>query len=191
MQGSPYRPRLENLDMELIQRVLAMMCQIREGDLEAEHRGHLKRPQTHYSLASSNCQQIGRFLYALGHPLSEVRNYLSEAASYMHKVFELRGTQNPFPVSAVTTNRMGRNIKRQSLQAPESADYSLTNPADGLQGLFLALIVGDLQLARSIAEMMWDPPDAEYIHPKSDVCTTDQQHLAYAIKHVVLGDPNT
>jgi hypothetical protein len=38
--------------------------------------------------------------------------------------------------------------------------------------------------------MIWDPPDANYIGPKSEICTPDQQHLAYAVKHLLLADPD-
>src|SRR5262245_45848512 len=36
---------------------------------------------------------------------------------------------------------------------------------------------------------MWDPPKARYIGPNSEVCTTNQLHLAYALKQLVLGNP--
>jgi hypothetical protein len=36
---------------------------------------------------------------------------------------------------------------------------------------------------------MWDPPKANYIGLNSEVCTPYQQHLAYALKHLLLSQP--
>ena len=191
MQQLEHQPRLGNLDLDLMQRVLGSHQQSRADDLEDERSGQIKRLQTHYGFAFDDARAIGLFLYALGYPLDEVRSYLTEAARYMRKVFELRGTQGPFPVTVVTTDEKGRVVTQEPLHPPDHVDYSQPNAADGLQGIYLALFAGDLDLARSIAEMLWDPPDAEYIHSGSEVCTPDQQHLAYAVKHLLLGEPET
>jgi hypothetical protein len=52
----------------------------------------------------------------------------------------------------------------------------------------MAWIAGEFALAEKLADMMWDPPDADYIGPRSEVCTIFQQRLAYAVKHLLKHD---
>jgi hypothetical protein len=183
-----HQPRLKNLDLDFIQRALNLGYQMRANNFEAKRRGQIKRLQSAYAGSVDNARLIGLYLYALGHPLPEVRSYLAEAGQYMREVFKLRGTQDSFPVTIVTGDARGRIIKQEPLHPPGYIDYSLTNSADGLEGICLALIAGDLELAKSIAEMIGDPEDADYIGLDSEVCTPDQQHLAYAVKHLLLED---
>jgi hypothetical protein len=192
-QPAEFRPRLNNLDLNLISRILDGLEDFMGKFLWDEKRGQHKVPQISYSLAVSNSEGIGMYKYALGAPLDEVGDYLAEAAHWMERVFELRGTSPLFPVTVVTLDPNSppgkpRELSRKPLHSPGEKDYSLTNSASGLQGMYLALIVGDLARAWHLAEMVWDPPNADYIGPDSEVCTPDQQHLAYAVKQVILGD---
>lgn len=186
-QQTPHKPRLKNLDWALIDRALDVTRQIRTNNRQAESRGQLNRPQVAFASLFSTVQDIGLYLYALGYPLQEIRPYLHEAATYMQKVFELRGTERALPVTAVRLDEKGR-VKREAAHPEQAIDYSLTNSASGLQGVYLALIVGDHAEAQRIAELIEDPPNASYIGYDSYVCTPDQQHLAYAVKHMMLGD---
>lgn len=52
----------------------------------------------------------------------------------------------------------------------------------------LALVAGDPSLVEQIAAMVGDPPNATYIGPDSEVCTSEEQGLAYALKAYLLGE---
>lgn len=186
------QPRLDYIDLDLSKRVVASSQEFLQKFREKERLKQFQRPQTSYALAYTDNLFIGGYYYALGLPLETVRSYLVEATRCMERVFKLRGTQSPFPVIVVTLDPTSppnapRELDRRPLHPPDAKDYSLTNSAVALQGLYLALIVGDLERGRHIAEMTWDPPDADYIGPDSEVCTPDQQHLAYAVKYAILG----
>jgi hypothetical protein len=186
--------RLEHLDLDLIRHVLADIERLRGEFFESEKRGQHKIPQQSYASAVYDSQDIASYKYALGAESTEVRFYLAEAAHWMERVFQLRGTTATFPVTLVTLDpamplEKRQVLNRQHLHPPDAKDYSLTNSRDGLRGVYLALTAGDPACARHIAEMMGDPPDATYIGPDSEVCTPDQQHLAYAAKHLLLGAP--
>ena len=70
---------------------------------------------------------------------------------------------------------------------PGTKDFSLTNSKTNFTSVFLALCVGEFGLAARLASLAWDPPKASYIHPNAS-CTSNDQHLAYAIKHLFAGD---
>ena len=212
MQLSEYQPRLQSSDLELYQEVLSSMKTSRYETIEDEQNNQLKRPSISYSLGFIDAKQIGRFLYVLGYPLPEIRSYFLESAGYFLKLlewYEIQGppittittdngrgktevesyewheTQNP-PIQTITTDDGRGNIKVRSYK-----DYSLTNSYDCLQGIYLALIAGDIELAKSIARLTLDPPDATYIHPKSEFSTPNYQHLAYAVKNLLFGIPDS
>jgi hypothetical protein len=92
--------------------------------------------------------------YALGYPLARVRKWLSQAALRHLKRMELRDT---------------------------GAASSLVS-VDSLRFACLACTIGEFGLAREIALRIQDPPDANYIATRSEVCTPKQQHLAYAVR---------
>lgn len=192
-QSTPLQPRLSYLDLNLLQRVLAGRGRHRNEFLQNEKNGRHVIPQRAYVSAFYDSQYFACAGYALGTPLTEVYNYLIEATRWLERVFELRGTSPSFPVTIVTLDPASpsgkpRELSREPLHSPEEMDHGLTNSVYGLQAMYLALIVGDWARARHLAEMVWDPPDASYIGPDSEVCTPDQQRLAYTVKQVILGD---
>jgi hypothetical protein len=48
------------------------------------------------------------------------------------------------------------------------------------------LAIGDFASAAQIAERIEDPPDADYIGRRSEVCTPEQQKVAYAFRDIYL-----
>lgn len=187
-QGKDIKPRLDYIDLDLTKRVLVGREEFIEEFEENERFGRHHAPQTSYSLVVTDYLHNAFNRYALGEPLEDVHAYLVKAATYMGRVFELRGTQPPFPVTVFTTDSFGNVVDSHPLHPKGAVDFSKTNPVDGLLGLYLALIIGNMQLAQHIAQLMWDPEDATYIAPDSEVCTPDEQHLAYAVKHLILKD---
>lgn len=70
----------------------------------------------------------------------------------------------------------------------EEDDFSLRNTHSTVRALCAGLARNEATVAVELGQLLDDPPDAPYVGPKSEVCTPDQQQLAYAIKHLVLGE---
>lgn len=172
-------PRLDYLDFDLINRIVVTYEQNREKFITNEKEETHKFPQRAYAGAHFICEDLAYFKYALGFPLPIVRELLGEALKWLERTFELRGTE--FGLLVTNIDSSGSRT-----QKPRKPAFDLTNSAQGLDGIYLALIVGGVKRAAHIAEMVWDPPDADYIGTDSDVCTPDQQHLAYAVKNLIL-----
>lgn len=117
--------------------------------------------------------------FALGADPNDVRTWIKRAAFALGEVFQLRATTPAFPVTIVNGPR--------SVAPSGAVDASLTNSRRGLLAMQVALISGDTYLVEQIAAMVGDPPDATYIGPDSEVCTPEEQGLAYALKAHLLG----
>jgi immunity protein 49 of polymorphic toxin system len=120
--------------------------------------------------------------YALGADPDDVRVWIKRAAFALGEVFRLRGTTPVFPVV------VDDGLERQAVTPPGKLDASLTNSRRGLLAMQLALIAGDPSLVEQVAARVGDPPNATYIGPDSEVCTTEEQGLAYAVKAYLLGE---
>ena len=81
-----WRPNIENY-LARIGKTLSKTC---------------ANPQAAQSGVASGYEAVGLFYYATGYPIEQVRDALAHAAQAYLKVFELRGTQPPFPVTLVT-----------------------------------------------------------------------------------------
>jgi len=187
-------PRVKSLDTAFVRDRLTNRLKDREETLQAIRDGSIKRLQWEMSGHTSHCAASGFYQYALGHPLQEVRQSFSEAAAASLKVLELRGTEETFQVLMVTIDPTKTEddpgaIRGRWRDPPGTKDYSLGNSRRCLEGMFYAWIGGEYGIVDQLAKLMWDPPKARYIGPNSEVCTTNQLHLAYALKHLVLGNP--
>jgi Immunity protein 49 len=151
-------------------------------------------PQASLSGVASGYMTVGLFTYATGYPIEQVRDYFIQAAQAYLKVFELRGTQPPFPVTLVTLDpskkpdEPGFEIERRPMHPPGAVDHSLTNSKKGLSAVYITLAGGDDRLADKLTSLLWDPPDARWLRAKSVVCTLNDHHLAYAVKYLFAGD---
>lgn len=187
------RPRLAYVDLELAKRVLGTVQELSSETRQLIARDPAKLRQTRESSLSSDFLMMGAYHYALGESMECVAGDLRQASEAKLKVFELRGTQAPFPATLVTLDidsppQAPEVISREPVHAPGSKDYSLTNSRSGLKAIYMALASGHVLVALRLAQLIWDPPDADYIGEDSKVCTSDEQHLAYAVKHYILGD---
>lgn len=117
------------------------------------------------------CRDLALVRYAEGGPIDEVRALLRRSSEFHFEVFKLRGIDHTAPVAD---------------RAAQSDDRSLTNSRRGLQAMEVALACGALDLARALAPWIWDAPDASYLGPGSVVCTPEEQHLAYALRDLLL-----
>lgn len=136
--------------------------------------------QIDYVLAADPALDCACVTYALGAESGDVRLWLSRAAHLLGQVFALRGTTPPIPVTVI--DDMGERHDA----TPSGPDQSLTNSRRGLLAMQTALIAGDQELAEQSAELVGDPPNASYIGPDSEVCTPDDQAIAYALKAFLL-----
>ncbi len=119
--------------------------------------------------------------------MSEVRELFSNALRTNIEAFRLRGTQDVFPVMDffVDPSKPKGDPDRARLQPrhePGTKDFSATNSKDAYEYACLGFAIGEEGLAREQAAMTWDPPDADYIGPRSEVCTPNQQSLAYGLR---------
>lgn len=191
---SMHAPRLEHIDRLHAATVLHNFEAQRErtSTLMKSEPGRLS--QTRYLCLADEHMEIGLFRYGLGHPFEEIREAFRQAAQAYMKVFELRGTEEPFDVTLVTYDPKlppddpASILAMRALHPPGSKDYSVTCSRNGLEAVYVALVGDEPVIAERLAAMIWDPPDADYIGPSSETCTPNQQHLAYAVKHLFAND---
>ncbi len=118
--------------------------------------------------------------FALGADPDDARVWIKRAAFAFGELFRSRGT--------VAVSRTQVTSGNGFLHAmPPHVIGALTNSRLGLLAMEVALIAGDPTLTEQIAEMVGDPADAAYIGPDSEICTPDEQSLAYALKAHLLG----
>jgi len=169
-------PRLPGLDLPWAQRV-ERFCLDASVELAKEMKDD---GQVEHALLATYQKDLGLVRYALGHPLAEVRWSLHVAAQAIQKVFALRGTTPALDVTVIEGTGEPNVHDAHPLHPPGSPDTSLTNSRRGRDGLHLALATGDGELVRALAPQVWDPEDASYLGPGSEVATPDDQALAYA-----------
>jgi hypothetical protein len=164
------QPRLDDIDLDWAVKTRASLSQLPRVPQTAS--------QLDYFMYADQRFDLALFDYALGEPLEAVRAGIAEAATANLKVFELRGTQRPMPLT----------VSGQSARRPDAVDYSLTNSRRGLLAMHQALLSHHGDLVSRIAKLVNDPPDADYVGPDSEVCTPADQRVAYAMKALVLND---
>lgn len=116
-------------------------------------------------------RHLGLLRYALGAPLEEVRRHFRMSSEFSLAVYRFRDLARGEPADAPTV------------------DASLTNSRDGLAALELALACGARDLATTLAPLIGDPPGARFPSPGSEVCTPDDQAVAYALRDFLLNRP--
>jgi hypothetical protein len=171
MTSNPRNPRIKDLDVSFFAARLADRIRAREAREERIREQPNDRPQLAMALLYSDCEHMGFYEFALGYPIQKIRRSFAEAAAAALKVFELRGTEQ-WAVNSVWRK-----------------EYSTTNSQNCFEAICVSLVAGEWMIARGLAELMWDPPNADYIGPKSEVCTTSQQSLAYATRYLLLEQP--
>ena len=128
-------------------------------------------------------------LYAAGYPLVEVREAFRGLALAGFKVAELRGTEKPFLEVVIELDPRyppgdPHSADRKPAHPPEARDFSLGNARSNFRYVAAALVAGEVDLARRIAALAADPPDAKWAGPHSTICTANDQHTAYAVRHL-------
>ncbi|QDU60144.1 hypothetical protein Pan216_09810 [Planctomycetes bacterium Pan216] len=191
--NSECKRRLSYVDTETTKRVLA--------NSEAEVPDLLKliadEPatlrQTRYAILAGEYETIARCSYAIGCSLGKVKESLSLAAHAHSEVFRMRGTEPAFPACEVRPKPSGAtgdaegDFEIRNLREDQEVDHSLTNSFRGYRAVCEALVSCQDALAGSLAKLIWDPPNAAYIGPRS-FCTPSDQSLAYGLRELILGD---
>jgi len=184
------KSRLPYVDVDLSRRVNSQLLSFAEVVQRQLSEEPEKIPQTRYSLLARNLAMRAGFAYALSEPAAEVRALLQSAAEAKLKVFEFRGQHSSFRSELVTISLDASTGDAVDVEREwrTDSDYSLTNSRSGLDGIYSAMATGQLLIAQRLAQLIGDPPNAPYIDPESEVCTPDDQHIAYAMKRYLLGD---
>jgi hypothetical protein len=159
-------PRIENLDIQFASGRLQAFMDAKTRAEQFLRDGPGSRAQSGFVTVYSNAEYVAFYEFALGYPAEKVRQTFAEAATAALEIFGLRGTMEC------------------RVDQPGTRDYSLTNSHDCFKAICMASIATNDALARQLAELMGDPPNADYIGPRSEVCTINQQSLAYAVKHL-------
>lgn len=190
MNDSTRDPRLD-LDPRILRALASgvgrVAGRIRES-LDLIRREPDRLVQTRHSVLAREYRDIAFAFYAVGYPLDEVRVAMAGLALAGLKVVELRGTEEPFLKTVVTLDPGDpRRAVVQPAHPPDARDDSLGNARKNLLYTCAALAAGEFDLAARIAALAGDPPDARWVGPRSPVCTPNDQHLAYAMKHLLAG----
>ena len=185
-------PRLQDVDTAWATQLVQFLDQQIEGLQHQVQHEKESLSQTQYAFLAGYYKDLALLHYALGTQLPEIRTEIAAAAQAYWQVFRLRGTSPAFSAEIVIlhdrpTGDETDSIEQQTIHTPGEMDYSLTNSRTGLLAMYLALIGVGKDLARRIAELVWDPPNARYVAPDSVICTRGEQHLAYALKASLMG----
>ena len=181
------KPRLSFVEPEYADMALASHKAKLGGLLDMIASEPVKLPHSMYNKVADRYKAIGRYLYALGFPMETVKDAIRKAANAYLEVFRLRGTDPAFPAYTFTydpNHAPGTPesiLEFKPIHGEGAMDYSLTNSHKGFAAVCEALIAGEDELATRIAGLIWDPPNASYIGPRS-FCTPNDQHLGYGLR---------
>ncbi len=149
--------------------------------------------KTRWSSLASDYETIALYSYALGSPLSEVRQSFRNCVIAYAKVVENREGESGFSAydlryqSDFPPGHSDSIAEFKPLYDEKSKDYSLTNSRNQYLAVCEALIAGEDALADQLARSIWDPSNASYIGPRS-FCTPNDQCLAYALREFFKGN---
>lgn len=172
MDGGRYRPRLDFENPVF---------------LESSIKSREER-RDEYAGNPSHClfnthKDLGLYCYAAGYPLARTREEFALAGEGFERLCGLRATEPPRTITTWTSGQ-------PPVVTIHPPDHSSTNSKEGLTAAYLALIAGRDDLARRLAALIWDPPDADYIGPRSEVCPTNEdQRLAFGFREFFADDP--
>lgn len=185
---SPETIRIPGLDTEWARQLLGFL-EAEQPALGAALKMPGRRPdQIQCAFFAAYSLDLASLHYALGDDLEAVRGYLDDAILGHWHLFAQRGTTRAFPWELVTLPSE-RHAGEGDAPAEQGeggggtdTDFSMTNSRKGLLAMYLALVTKGCQVAQELASLVKDPPNATYIGPRSEICTPNEQRLAYASK---------
>lgn len=116
----------------------------------------------------------GARLYALGHNIEEVFEMWRGIPPLALELFQHR-------------EEFSYTFAQGGQPAVTINDYGTTNSRRNLDYVCLCLSVGDLKIAREVANLAWDPPDADYVSMNSSICRPYDQALAGCLRQILHG----
>ena len=163
-----------------------------ERELEetiSEYRGgRLRYRQSRFALLSLDLYNIGLMHYAIGSQMSRVKRYFQASIQIYAEVLKLRGSESTGEIKIEFLDDpsepfdIGEALAQGRSQSVDQKDYSLGTSRDTLRMVYLALGIQDNRRAKEFAEHIWDPADADYIGPDSEVCPPNDQRIAYGVR---------
>jgi hypothetical protein len=136
--------------------------------------------QYNYFFLAAAYEVLALEAYALGHEIGDVIRMFRDAVEARLRVLQLRGTGHY--TRTKPARRPGDEVVTTVL-----TDFGTGCSWYGYESACWAHMVGAQGLAENIVALIWDPPDASYIGSRSEICTPQQQKLAYAFR--TLGTP--
>lgn len=175
--GAPV-PRFPGLLGTLGDDILAIRRQQIDSE-RAQIEEHPDRQTNHFFLAGAY-EAMALEAYALGHEIAEVARIFRQCAEARLQVLTLRGTVQ------YTSTTPARSAGDEPVTTVHT-DFGTGCSWYGYESACLAQMVGARDLAGEITPRIWDPPDADYVGRRSEICTPEQQRLAFALRD--LGTP--
>lgn len=151
-------------------------------------------PQRRWEGIASEYQLIWGEKYALGYPLSEVREAMHGEVDAFVEIFRLRGTDPGFQVYIVEVLDPSLPFghpgaaKVTEKNPPGHVDHTTTNSHKSYKVACRALLLQDFKTAKEFALGAWDPPDAKWVSPRCEWCTPNDQNLSYGLREYFRGD---
>lgn len=176
--------RIEYLDVENALYILkdAQKKAVEAESMMSEEPGKVTKGRL--SLLAGHYNRIAMNYYALGFPLTSVKEAFAKSALAKLRMFENRDKASSFSVVHLQVDP-SRSLVVEKPDEPEP-DHSLTNSQEGYTAVCEAMLAGLDKIAERIAKLIWDPPNAPYIGKRS-FCTPDDQRLAYALRLLFCG----
>jgi len=187
-------PRLSYLDQSWLRHFISKYEPKIIRKLQDIKDGVKKARQTQYALLYHDLLSLALVKYAAGEKLTKVRLYMREALQIYLAVLGLRGSESSGRIDIPLLHEprrpldIGEALSREQFEPVDDSDYSLGNSRTSLQAMYFALSGGEFEITGEIAKQVWDPVDAEYIGIGSEVCSPNDQRLAYALRNCLQGD---
>lgn len=148
--------------------------------------------QRHLGALEMHHYTLGLYQYAINSPLETIQASLHQASTMYFQMIQLR-VSGRVPLQFVPNNpadpkEMSWMFSPETNPEKFKPNYAWTDSCTSLKYSFVALLAKDIQLAHQIMVNIWDPEGAVYVGPKSEVCTTTKQSLAYALREFVKND---
>jgi len=153
-------------------------CQQRYADEVKSIETSGLRGQSSWYFRANAFVRLAKTAYALGLPLAESRSWLRQATAAYRELFALRGTS----FSKRTRYRDGKPLPEETI--PEDGYTSV----DSFNAALASLTLQDIQCAQELVELAGNTPNAAYVSPRSEVCTTNEQTLSHALNALLSSD---
>jgi 1,2-phenylacetyl-CoA epoxidase PaaB subunit len=122
--------------------------------------------------------RLANLAYVIEHPLSECRAAFRDSVGAYKELFSLRGTSYSL-----------RTTYKDGVAQPEEKVFSDGyTSVDSFDAAMACLITEDIASARRLVELAGHAPCPEVVSPRSEVCTSNQQTLSYALNAMLADD---